>query len=135
MTHRIEQVESTLHRALAEVFQRELSDPRIEGLVSITRVKVTPDFAEAHVYISILPEAKERKTFNGLQHALPHIQAALRKRVALRYVPRVQVKLDETLKKQAEIYSAIAEGMARTGPGESEPQESAQPPPDTHDTP
>lgn len=56
MTHRIEQVESTLRKALAQVLQRSISDPRIRGMVSITDVDVSPDMKQAKICVSVLPE-------------------------------------------------------------------------------
>lgn len=114
MTKRIEQVESTLRRAIAEVLQRQISDPRIEGLVSITRVKVSPDLREAYVHVSVLPEKHQKKTLYGLRHAAIHIQALVRKKVALRVVPHLDFRLDTSLKKQAEVMGAIQQAIDRT---------------------
>jgi ribosome-binding factor A len=124
MTRRLEQVESTLKRAIAEVIQRHLSDPRIRGMVSITRVKVSPDLADAQVFVSIMPASQQHKTMTGLHRAVGRIQALTRKEVALRHVPKLRFELDESLKRQAAIYASIREGITRSGPEdvEAEPE-------------
>lgn len=114
MTKRVEQVESTLRRAIAEVLQRQISDPRIEGLVSITQVKVSPDLRDAYVHVSVLPEKHQKKTLYGLRHAAIHIQALVKKKVALRVVPHLDFRLDTSLKKQAEVMGAIQQAIDRT---------------------
>jgi ribosome-binding factor A len=115
MNHRLEQIESTLRRVVAEVLQRSISDPRIEGLVSVTRVSVSDDLANATIYVSVLPTEKQRTTVKGLQHAAVHIQALARKKLALRRVPRFAFRGDEELKKQAQTLRAIREAAERSG--------------------
>ena len=116
MTQRQKQIESLLQRAVAQVLQRGLADPRIKGMVSITRVDVSPDLKQASVYVSILPENHESATLHGLEAASHHIQQQIKKLVALRLVPHLRFKLDQDLKKQAAVLAAIDEGMKRTGP-------------------
>ncbi|MEM9252968.1 MAG: 30S ribosome-binding factor RbfA [Planctomycetota bacterium] len=118
MSHRIEQIESTLHRVLAEVLQRSISDPRIEGLVSITKVKVSDDMAAATVFVSVLPAEKQRTTVKGLEHAAVHIHGLAKKKLALRRVPRLTFRGDDELKKQDQTLRAIREAMDRSGPGD-----------------
>ena len=113
MTHRIEQVESTLRKALAQVLQRRISDPRIRGLVSITDVDVSPDMKQAKVFVSVLPETYAKRTLAGLRAADRHIGAEVKKLVALRLVPHLRFELDESLKQAEQIYQAIDEAKAR----------------------
>ena len=50
MSRRTERVASTIQQELAQIIMRELSDPRLVGLPSITRVKVSPDLSVADVF-------------------------------------------------------------------------------------
>ena len=115
MSKRVAQIESTLQRAIAQVLQRDLADPRVIGLVSITRVHVSPDLHQAEVYVSVLPDKHGRRVHQALQHAAKHIQSLVRKRVAMRQVPHLDFRLDESLKKQSEIHGAIREALDRSG--------------------
>lgn len=125
MSKRAQQIESTLQRALAQVLQRDLADPRLEGaLVSIVSVKVSPDLHNATVSISVLPEQAQTRAVAALRHAASHIAALTRKRVALRLVPHLTFRLDESLKRQAAVYGAIHEAVERSGP-ETPPAEPA----------
>src|SRR5690606_11618299 len=74
MSTRAEKVASLLKREVTQTIQRELSDPRIEGLVSITRVKVTDDLRDATVYVSVLPAQHGRKVVAALVDGTRHIQ-------------------------------------------------------------
>lgn len=113
MSHRTQQIESTLQRAIAEVLQRRISDPRIHGLISITRIKVSPDLREASVFVSVLPEQNQKKVLYGLRHAAGHIQSLVLKQMVIKTVPHLDFRLDDTLKKSAGIFEAIQRGVER----------------------
>lgn len=116
MSHRVAQIESTLMKAIAQVLQRDLADPRVDAFVSITRVKVSPDLADATVFVSVMPAEKQSKNIHGLRSATRHIRSLVIKKMAMRTVPRLRFELDESLKKQAEIYDAIRRGNEKTAP-------------------
>jgi len=127
MTHRIEQIESTLRKALAQVLQRKISDPRIRGLVSITEVDVSPDMKQAKVSVSVLPEEYGKRTVAGLRAADRHIQSEVKKLVALRLVPHLRFELDASLKKADEVFEALEQAQA-TEPEKQDTEESPNPP-------
>jgi len=112
-----------MRKALAQVLQRKISDPRIRGMVSITEISISPDLKSARVYVSVLPDQYEKRTLAGLRAANRHIHGELKKLVAFRIVPHLDFRLDESLKKSSEIFDAIGEGMARSGdaPADDEP--------------
>lgn len=115
MSHRKEQVESTLKRAISEVLMRSMSDPRIEGLVSVQRVRVTDDFKVADIFVSVLPEKFEKRSLAGLRAAAGHIHTKVFKAVAMRAVPRFVFQIDDALKKEEAIFDSIAQAMDREG--------------------
>lgn len=108
MTLHHQQVTSVIQRAVQTILSRGLNDPRIRGLVSITHVRLSPDFAQATIFVSILPTEYESLTFHGLSHAAPHIRYQLSRAVSLRRVPRIEFRLDTSIKKQNQVLSAIS---------------------------
>ncbi|MFW6059082.1 MAG: 30S ribosome-binding factor RbfA [Phycisphaeraceae bacterium] len=126
MTHRIEKIESTLQRNISEVLQRRLSDPRLEGFISITRVQVSPDMHNAIVYVSVMPEHKQKQVIAGLHHATGRIRSLVGKSLPTKTLPHLEFRLDESLKTQARTLDAIQRGIDRSGPAppdESPPEE------------
>lgn len=114
MTHRKQQIESTLQRAITDVLSRRLSDPRLEGsLVSVTSVCLTEDLQHASVLISVVPQRRQYLVHTALQHAAGRVASELRKTVALRVLPHLQFKLDPTLKNQDRVYDALKEARDR----------------------
>jgi ribosome-binding factor A len=116
MSFRKQQVESLLKRAISQVLTQKLSDPRVTGMVSVTRVEVSPDFHNAFVYVTILPEKAEKTTLHGLKHAVGHIYNAVCKLVALKTVPKMEFRLDKAFKKEAAVLGAIRRGLDQEKP-------------------
>lgn len=124
MSHRVEQVAATLQREIGRILAEGLADPRVKGMISVTGVEVSHDRRQAVVSVSIMPEKHEKSTMQGLRHAQRHIQKELAERVRVRQMPRLEFKLDPTLKKQARAIEAInaatAEERQADAPGDQE---------------
>jgi ribosome-binding factor A len=108
MSHRKEQLESSLQRTLGQVIAEGMADPRIQGMISVTGVKVSPDGRHAAVGISVFPQDKEKLTLYGLRSATGHISTIVRERLRIRAVPHFDFQVDPSLKKQAQILGAIS---------------------------
>lgn len=130
MNRRTEQIESTLRREIGMTIERGLADPRIKGLVSVTSVHLTEDNRTAVVNVSVLPDEHGKTTVGALAHAATHIRTQIAKRIQTRQIPRLQFKLDVSLKKQAQVLATINEVMREDRedqPGLDEPsQEKSQ---------
>lgn len=107
MTHRIERLEAALCEAIRTVLTRGLSDPRVEGMVTITGVRVLPDLSAAVVSVSVFPEEKETLTFHGIESSAGYIRKEAGKLVETRQVPVLRFELDRSIKKQAQVLRAI----------------------------
>jgi len=134
MSHRKEQVAATLMRAISREIQ-QLSDPRITGLVSLTRVDVSPDLKRADVFVSVLPEKFESRTLHGLNAAVGHISTRVKKAVVVRSMPRLTFHADATLKKQAKIFGAIRTALDKDEQTAPVREDAATEPDDQESTP
>jgi ribosome-binding factor A len=116
---RLEQLASLIRRHVQAVLARGLHDPRLRGLISITKVEVAPDLSEAAVHVSVLPAEGGATVVHGLRHAAPRIRAEIGPAVRIRRMPRLEFRLDESLKRQATLEQALEPGA--TGPVEPAP--------------
>lgn len=108
-SHRREQFASTLRRALQEILARGLSDPRLkDAMVTITDVDCSPDLKQALVLVSIIPEKKQDLVVHGLNHAAAHIRRQAGEITEFRQMPQLTFRADVALKKQADVYDALA---------------------------
>lgn len=125
MSHRPEQVASVIRRAVQEQLLRGLHDPRIRGLVSITKVTVDTDLSEARVFVSVLPEEHANLTMQGLVAAATHLQRRAREGLPLRRMPQLSFVLDDSLKKAAESDAALARASPSSTEGVDDSAERA----------
>jgi ribosome-binding factor A len=110
-TRRQEKLARIVREAVSDVFIKGLSDPRVEGVISVTEVKVTPDMRTANVYVSIM-SAKDptgKTCFAGIQHATRYIQSQVAGYVNMRFCPMLQFHLDDKIKKVMETMRLIDE--------------------------
>jgi ribosome-binding factor A len=108
VSRRAEQTAATLQRAIQDVISRGFQDPRIRGLITITGVRMDNDLRTAIVSVSVYPETAQKTTIHGLTSAARHIRHEVGGAVAMRVVPELIFRLDESLKKQAAVLQAIA---------------------------
>lgn len=103
-------VADQIQRDLAELI-RELKDPRV-GMVTINAVEVTPDYAHAKVFFSLLigdPVESEA----ALNEAAGFLRNGLFKRLAIHTVPTLHFKFDRSTERAAELSAMIREANAQ----------------------
>jgi ribosome-binding factor A len=99
---------STIQRELAVMIQRDLQDPRLTGLPSITRVKVSTDLSIADVYITVMgTEGQQTAALNALRHSAGMMRAKLTRALTLRQAPFLKFHIDENLKKEIAVLDLI----------------------------
>ena len=106
---RSEQLEKALIREINNIIYRKTNDPRIK-FVTITRIKVSPDLKYADVFVTIFnDEDQQKKALKGLKNATKFIRGELGKDLKLRYVPKIEFKIDEDLEHQYKLLEIITE--------------------------
>jgi len=86
-----------------------LSDPRIQGLVTVTGVRVSPDLAQATVFYSVLAGEDAEVAHEGLQSAAGRVQAAVGAQTRLRRTPRLRFEPDPVVDQATRIEAALRE--------------------------
>ena len=112
-TRRQEKVARLVKEAVSDAIANHLSDPRIEGFVSVTRVEMAPDLRGADVYLSIFggDEISQNKTFVAITHARKRIQSLLAGRIQSKFCPVLHFYKDESFKKTLETMKLIDEAV------------------------
>ncbi len=113
MTRRSERVNELLREEISAIVQRELKDPRLGGLISITAVETSPDFRHARVFVSVLGTDEERaSSLTALHAGARFIRHALRDRLeSLRIVPELAFWPDTSIEQGARM-SALLDQVA-----------------------
>ncbi|MDA8443775.1 30S ribosome-binding factor RbfA [Paracidovorax valerianellae] len=103
-------VADQIQRDLTELIARELKDPRV-GMVTLQAVEVTPDYAHAKVFFSVLigdPEA----TQVALNQAAGFLRNGLFKRLHIHTVPTLHFLFDRTTERAADMNALIAKAVS-----------------------
>ena len=103
-------VADQIQRDLTELIARELKDPRV-GMVTIQAVEVTPDYAHAKIFFSVLtgdPEA----AVEGLNQAAGFLRNGLFKRLHIHTVSTLHFVYDRTPERASDMNALIARAVA-----------------------
>lgn len=108
MSERTRKIESQLKEILGEEVDA-LSDPRINGLVTVTGVRVSPDLSHATVYYSLLAGEDAEEARDGLQSAAGRLQGAVGSQTRLKRTPRLHFEPDPVVEHASRIDAALRE--------------------------
>ncbi|RZI70004.1 MAG: 30S ribosome-binding factor RbfA [Variovorax sp.] len=103
-------VADQIQRDLTELIARELKDPRV-GMVTLQAVEVTPDYAHAKVFFSVLT-GDPVETTDALNQAAGFLRSGLFKRLHIHTVPTLHFLFDRTTERAADMNALIAQAVA-----------------------
>ena len=101
-SNRISRIKEDIQRELSGLL-RSVKDPRVQGMLSITRVDTTGDLRYAKVFISALDKGHEKDLQKGLKSAAGWLRHELSSRLQLRYTPELIFQLDDSIAQGAHI--------------------------------
>lgn len=105
--NRLGRIDEEFKKEMSSIISYDLKEPKVTGLVSVTRVKVTPDLKYAKVWVSILNSKNTEETLEGLKKSAGFIRSELAKRINLRYTPELSFVIDDSLEYGAKIDSIL----------------------------
>ena len=105
-SNRIGRIHEEIQRELASLL-RTVKDPRVHGLVTITRVETTPDLRYTKVYVSFLQTEKAAEAMKGLKSAAGFLRRQLGSNLKLRYSPEIVWALDDSITYGAKMLALI----------------------------
>ncbi|RQO33594.1 30S ribosome-binding factor RbfA [Herminiimonas sp. KBW02] len=106
-------VADQIQRDLSEIIAFELKDPRV-GMITITEVQVTPDYAHAKVFFTMLSDKKDdiKNTVSGLTAASGFIRGQLGRRLTIHTLPELHFVHDTSTSRGIEMSKLIDEANA-----------------------
>lgn len=130
-TRRQEKVARLVREVVSDAIVSHLSDPRIMGIVSVTRVAVTADIRNADVYLSVFgtSDSEKNRTFEAITHARARIQSLLAAAMHCKFCPVLRFHKDEQFQKMLEtmrLIDQVASEHREEGPEPDEQEESSR---------
>jgi ribosome-binding factor A len=121
---RRDRISEQIRRELAELIRAELKDPRV-GMVSLTGVEISADYAHAKVFFSSLSGREHiDPVLAGLQKAAGFLRRELGKRIAIHSTPQLHFIFDESLERGADLSRLIQQAVSISG-AEDSPENAA----------
>lgn len=117
---RRDRVSEQVRRELSELIRTELKDPRV-GMISITDVEVTADYAHAKVFFSTLAGSENvPAVLVGLQKASGFLRRELGKRISIHMTPQLHFVFDRSLERGADLSKLIQEAVSISDKSDSQ---------------
>ncbi|MFC5458288.1 30S ribosome-binding factor RbfA [Massilia niabensis] len=106
-------VADQIQKDLSELIAFELKDPRV-GMITLTEVQLTPDYAHAKVYFTLLKDSKEevKSTLEGLNKASGYLHNMLGKRLHIHTLPRLHFVHDTSTSRGLQMSALIDQANA-----------------------
>ena len=109
---RSSRIAEQIQRELAELIRLELKDPRV-GLITLTGVDLTPDYAHAKVFYTALADASARQDVEaGLRAASGFLRRELGRRIRIHTLPELHFVFDESVERGDRLSRLIDEAIA-----------------------
>ncbi len=103
---RSERVAEQVRRDLAELIRTELKDPRV-GMISLTDVELTPDYAHAKVFFTTLNSEHLDEIQRGLKRASGFLRRELGRRIHIHTLPELHFVYDSSLERGSSLSQLI----------------------------
>ena len=115
-SNRIGRINEEIQRELASLL-RTVKDPRVHGLVTITRVETTPELRFSKIYVSVLDKSDVKEVVKGLKSAGGYLRRELGRALSLRYTPELVFQADDSIDRGTHILKLLNDIERKEGGG------------------
>jgi len=108
MAHRIQRVNNLIRQEISELLRRQIKDPRLDSLVTVTEVSTSADLKYARIFVShIASEEEKEETLSVLASASGFLRSELARRLRLRRIPELIFQWDNSIERGARLLELI----------------------------
>lgn len=112
MSDRLDRISEEIKRTAGEIILKDLKDPRMPGMVSVTGAKVSKDLKYARIFVSVYGDSEDKKNaMSALKSAAGFVRKEIGARVKLRITPEVVFELDDSIEYGMRISKLIDENL------------------------
>jgi len=111
MSRRSERTSKLIQREISELLEREVNDPRLSKLISVTEVTLSPDLKHAKIFVSTLGSEINNKEdiLAGFNNATGFLRKELASHLKLKYTPQLSFHYDDSIERGARLLKLIGE--------------------------
>jgi len=108
MARRTEKINHLLRQEISDLLLRQVRDPRLGGLISVTKVDTASDLSRARVFVSTMgSETEKQEVLEALMGASGFLRRELKGRLTLRMIPELSFCQDDTIEQGARVLQLI----------------------------
>ena len=112
-SNRMGRINEEIQRELSSLI-RNVKDPRVTGMISVTAVETTPDLKFAKIYISVLDKSDSTQVLKGLKSASGYLRRELGHALNLRYTPELVFERDDSIDIGAHVLELLRSVETKT---------------------
>lgn len=122
-TTRSQKITRQIQRDMSDIFQKEGRAFVTGALVSVTVVRISPDFALAKVYLSVFPFAKSKEIMDKIRENAWFLRKELARRMKnqIKSIPEVAFFLDDSME-----YAENIEGVLKVTTAELKDEDDSE---------
>jgi ribosome-binding factor A len=111
MSRRSERTSKLIQREISELLEREVNDPRLSKLISVTEVTLSPDLKHAKIFVSTLGSEINNKEdmLAGFNKAAGFLRRELASHLKLKYTPQLSFHYDDSIERGARLLKLMGE--------------------------
>ena len=104
---RTDRIEEEIKKIVSVLIDRGLKDPRLTGLISVTKVSVTNDLKYCKIYVSMLGTKDTSEAMDALSSAAGFVRKEIGSKIRMHSTPEVKFELDDSMEYGAHIQNII----------------------------
>jgi ribosome-binding factor A len=109
ISRRLNRISKLIQTVVSGLIQNHISDPRIQGLITVTRVETSPDLSHAWIYLRIsgVNDQQQRLSLDGIKHAGGFIRSKLAHELTTKICPSLSFALDDRMQKELDVLNLL----------------------------
>ncbi|GAB60374.1 30S ribosome-binding factor RbfA [Rheinheimera nanhaiensis] len=111
---RVDRLSQQMKKEMAVILQREIKDPRLHSMITVSDVEVSRDLSHAKVFVTFLGLADDKVEDNLkiLNDASGFVRSLIGKRIQARIVPHIRFVFDESLNEGIRMANLVSNARA-----------------------
>ena len=111
MKRRSERTGELIKREISRLLEREVNDPRLGKLISITEVSLSPDLKYAKVFVSVLGEENKEEVLAGFKVASGFLRRKLVSHLNLKCAPELRFYYDDSIERGSRLLELMDKSL------------------------
>lgn len=104
---RTDRIEEEIKKIVSVIIDRELKDPRLNGLISVTKVNVSKDLKYCKIFVSMLGTKDTATAMQALESGAGYVRREVGSKVRMHSTPEIKFELDDSMEYGAHIQNII----------------------------